>query len=344
MPDTNAPAIEAHELTKRFGDFTAVEALDLHVETGTVVSLLGPNGAGKTTMVRMLATLLRPDGGNARIAGHDVVAEADRVRQVISLTGQFAALDKNLTAEENLRLMARLRGHGRGAARSIAAELIERFDVEEFRERLVKNLSGGQRRRVDLAAGLIDRPRLLVLDEPTTGLDPRSRQVVWSTIRELVAEGVTLLLTTQYLEEADALADRVVLIDHGREIAAGTPAQLKAQVGEQRVDVVAPDAAALEQLDEVLKERFTTAVAHAQRMISIPAPEEVADLSRVTEAIRDSGIGVDEIALRRPTLDDAFLALTGHPVEVEQAESESSQVPETTGQTNERTAREGVAR
>ena len=317
------PAIEAHGLTKRFGDFTAVQELDLQVDTGTVVSLLGPNGAGKTTMVRMLATLLRPDAGEARIGGHDVVREADRVRRVISLTGQFAALDKNLTAAENLRLMARLRGHSRGAARTITDGLIERFDIAEIRDRLVKNLSGGERRRVDLAAGLIDKPQLLVLDEPTTGLDPRSRQVVWSTIRELVAEGVTLLLTTQYLEEADALADKVVLIDHGREIAAGTPAQLKAQVGEQRVDVVAPDAPALERLEQVLETSFTTAVAREQRTISIPAPEEVEDLARVTQAIKASGIAVDEIALRRPTLDDAFLALTGHPVQNDDASKES---------------------
>ena len=175
------------------------------------------------------------------MAGHDVVADAARVRELISLTGQFAALDKNLTARENLVLMARLRGRRAAAARQVADELIERFDVGEFRDRLVKNLSGGERRRVDLAAGLIDRPHVLVLDEPTTGLDPRSRQVVWSTIRELVADGVTLLLTTQYLEEADALADRVVLIDHGREVRAGTPAELKAQVGQQRVDVIAAD-------------------------------------------------------------------------------------------------------
>jgi ABC-2 type transport system ATP-binding protein len=320
---TTATTIEAEGLTKRFGDFTAVEALDLHVETGTVVSLLGPNGAGKTTMVRMLATLLRPDGGRARIAGHDIVGEAQQVRRVISLTGQFAALDKNLTAAENLQLMARLRGHGRSAAKDITKELIERFDVEEFGDRLVKNLSGGQRRRVDLAAGLIDKPQLLVLDEPTTGLDPRSRQVVWSTIRELVAEGVTLLLTTQYLEEADALADKVVLIDHGREIAAGTPAQLKAQVGEQRVDVVAADGATLERLQAALEGRFETAVAGEQRTISIPAPEALDDLARVTEAIRERGIeGVDEIALRRPTLDDAFLALTGHPVQNDDASKE----------------------
>ena len=317
MSNSDTPAIEARGLTKRFGDFTAVRALDLHVDTGTVVSLLGPNGAGKTTMVRMLATLLRPDGGQARVAGHDVVSEPDRVRRVISLTGQFAALDKNLTAAENLRLMARLRGHGRSVARKTADALMERFDIEEIGDRLVKNLSGGERRRVDLAASLIDRPQLLVLDEPTTGLDPRSRQVVWSTVRELVAEGVTLLLTTQYLEEADALADRVVLIDHGREIAAGTPAQLKAQVGEQRVDAVASDSATLEELEQLLSGQFATSVAREQRTVSVPAPGEAADLARVAAAIRDSGIAVDEVALRRPTLDDAFLALTGHPVDGE---------------------------
>ncbi|HEX4466066.1 MAG TPA: ATP-binding cassette domain-containing protein [Solirubrobacteraceae bacterium] len=313
LPSTNQDAsIEADGLTKRFGDFVAVDALDLRVETGTVVALLGPNGAGKTTMVRMLATLLRPDGGSARVAGWDVVRDADRVRSAISLTGQFAALDKNLTARENLILMARLRGHGRGSAPIVEA-LIERFDVGEFRDRLVKNLSGGQRRRVDLAAGLIDQPTLLVLDEPTTGLDPRSRQVVWSTVRELVADGVTLLLTTQYLDEADALADRVVLIDHGREIAAGTPAQLKATVGEQRIDIVAVDSAALEQLDQLLSSQFDVTIAPEQRMISIPAPEEAGDLARVSAVVRDSAIAVDELALRRPTLDDAFLALTGRP-------------------------------
>jgi ABC-2 type transport system ATP-binding protein len=320
----SAAAIDAVGLTKRFGDFTAVDALDLRVETGTVVSLLGPNGAGKTTMVRMLATLLRPDGGSARIAGHDVVAEAERVRSVISLTGQFAALDKNLTAVENLRLMARLRGHRRGAVHALVDQLVERFDIGEFRDRLVKNLSGGQRRRVDLAAGLIDRPQLLVLDEPTTGLDPRSRQVVWATVRELVGEGVTLLLTTQYLDEADALADRVVLIDHGREIAAGTPAQLKAQVGEQRVDVIAADSAALDQLVALLSRDYETTVAREQRMVSVPAPNEAADLARVAGAVRDSSIAVDELALRRPTLDDAFLALTGHPASASENDDRAS--------------------
>jgi ABC-2 type transport system ATP-binding protein len=311
-------AIETQGLTKRFGEFVAVDNLDFEVEVGTVVALLGPNGAGKTTVVQMLATLLAPDGGTARVAGHDVVREARRVRELISLTGQFAALDKNLTARENLVLMAKLRGRRGRDAGVVADQLIERFDVVDYRDRLVKNLSGGERRRVDLAAGLIDRPHVLVLDEPTTGLDPRSRQVVWSTIRELVLDGVTLLLTTQYLEEADAVADRVVLIDRGRQVAAGTPAQLKGQVGQPRVDVVAADGAAFEQLVELLGRQFAVTPLSEQRTISIAAPELAADLARVASAIEAAEIGVDEIALRRPTLDDAFLALTGH----------SSQVPE----------------
>ena len=309
---TSLPAIETRGLTKRFGEFTAVADLDLRVETGTVVSLLGPNGAGKTTTVRMLATLLRPDGGSAQVGGHDVVHDAAQVRRLISLTGQFAALDPNLTARENLVLMARLRGRGRRDAADVTERLIERFAICEFRDRLVKKLSGGERRRVDLAAGLIETPHVLVLDEPTTGLDPRSRQIVWSTIRSLVDEGVTLLLTTQYLEEADALADRVVLIDHGREVASGTPAQLKTQVGAQRVDVIAADAAEFERLRVLLDDRFEISTSAEQRTISVAAPDEAEDLARVAAAVAEDGIAVDEIALRRPTLDDAFLALTGH--------------------------------
>jgi daunorubicin resistance ABC transporter ATP-binding subunit len=317
--------VQTRRLTKRFGEFVAVDSLDLDVERGTVVSLLGPNGAGKTTTVRMLATLLRPNEGSATVAGYDVVHDADSVRREISLTGQFAALDKNLTSRENLILMARLRGRERGAARNVADELIERFDIDEFRDRLVKNLSGGQRRRVDLAASLIDQPTVLVLDEPTTGLDPRSRQVVWSTIRELIASGVTLLLTTQYLEEADAVSDRVVLIDHGREVAAGTPAELKARVGELRVDVVAADSAALTQLRERLAGSFELRVSEGQRTLAIPAPGGSGDLARVAAAVQESGIAVDEIALRRPTLDDAFLALTGHHVEPDPGAAQADQ-------------------
>jgi ABC-2 type transport system ATP-binding protein len=312
----NDLAIEATGLTKLFGDFRAVDKLDLQVTKGTVVSLLGPNGAGKPTIVRMLATLLRPDGGSARVNGYDVVSEAGSVRRTTSLTGQFAALDPNLTCRENLTLMARLRGMDGAVASARADELLERFDAAEFASRLIKQVSGGQRRRVDLAASLIEQPQLLVLDEPTTGLDPRSRQVVWTTVRELVAEGITLLLTTQYLEEADALADRIVLIDHGVEIAAGTPTELKAQVGEQRIDVIAADTPAFEQLSQALQTQgFEPTLVPELRRISVAAPNEVSDLTRVSEAVANTGIAIDEIALRRPTLDDAFIALTGHASE-----------------------------
>ena len=310
-------AVVSDGLTKRFGDFTAVDDLDLTIPAGTVMSLLGPNGAGKTTTVRMLATLVPPTSGTAVVCGHDVVAEADAVRGLISLTGQFAALEDNLTARENLMLMARLRGYGKADAARITSYLVDRFDIGEFRDKLIKNVSGGQRRRVDLASSLVTQPQLLVLDEPTTGLDPRSRQMVWSTIRDLVAEGVTVLLTTQYLEEADALADDIVLIDHGRAVAAGTPTELKRQLGDQRVDVVAVDSAGLAQLVDRLGDRFDLTVAHETRTIFIPAPGEAADLAAVAAAVRDTGVPVDEVALRRPTLDDAFLALTGRPASAE---------------------------
>ncbi|MHB1088375.1 MAG: ATP-binding cassette domain-containing protein [Acidimicrobiales bacterium] len=300
-------------LTKRFGDFVAVDDFDLEVVAGSVVSLLGPNGAGKTTIVRMLATLTEPTGGSASVCGFDVVRDADSVRSVLSLTGQFAALEDNLTARENLLLMARLRGYAKDAAGRVVDGLIDRFDIGEFRDKLVKSVSGGQRRRVDLAASLVVQPRILVLDEPTTGLDPRSRQVVWSTIRELVNEGVTLFLTTQYLEEADALADHIVLIDHGRATAAGTPNDLKARIGDQRVDIVAVDLEGLDKLVALLSSDFALVVARDQRMISIPAPNDVSDLAAVTAALSRDAALVDEIALRRPTLDDAFLALTGQP-------------------------------
>ena len=304
-------AVITDGLTKHFGDLVAVDAVDLYVESGTVMSLLGPNGAGKTTMVRMLATLSQPTSGTALVCGHDIVRDADAVRGVISLTGQFAALEDNLTARENLLLMARLRGYGRSAAVRIVDSLVDRFDIGEFRDKLIKAVSGGQRRRVDLAASLVVQPQLLVLDEPTTGLDPRSRQVVWSTVRDLVDEGVTLLLTTQNLEEADALADNIVLIDHGRAVAAGTPSDLKALIGDQRVDVVAVDGRGLQDLIDALSGHFDLSVARERRTVSVPAPREIDDLAAVAAAVRSSGIPVDEIALRRPTLDDAFLALTG---------------------------------
>jgi ABC-2 type transport system ATP-binding protein len=307
-------AIEAHQLTKMYGDFTAVDGLDLAVTAGTVVSLLGPNGAGKTTIVRMLATLAQPTSGTATVCGYDIRGQPDSVRSVISLTGQFAALEDNLTARENLLLMARLRGYGKPAAGRVVDQLVDRFDIGEFRDQLVKSVSGGQRRRVDLAASMVVQPRLLVLDEPTTGLDPRSRQVAWSTIRDLVNEGITLLLTTQYLDEADTLADHIVLIDHGRATASGTPAELKNQIGGQRVDVTTVDAAGFTRLRTALAARFTLTDAPERRTLSVPAPRAAQDLAAVTAAVRDSGVSVDQIALHRPTLDDAFLALTGQPL------------------------------
>jgi daunorubicin resistance ABC transporter ATP-binding subunit len=320
------PAVVTDGLTKQFGDFVAVDHIDFQVESGAVVSLLGPNGAGKTTIVRMLATLTEPSAGTATVCGYDVVGQADAVRSVISLTGQFAALEDNLTASENLLLIARLRGFGKRSAARVVDGLIDRFDIGEFQSKLVKSLSGGQRRRVDLAASLVVQPKLLVLDEPTTGLDPRSRQVVWSTVRDLVAEGVTLLLTTQYLEEADALADHIVLIDHGRATAAGTPNDLKARIGDQRVDVVAVDAASLERLVAALSPRFELTVARERRMVSIPAPHDLAELSAVTDVVRSVGVPIDEVALRRPTLDDAFLALTGQPTSPEPAIAEPEEI------------------
>jgi ABC-2 type transport system ATP-binding protein len=307
-------AIEAHQLTKKYGDVTAVDGFDLAATASTVVSLLGPNGAGKTTIVRMLATLARPTSGTAAVCGYDIGRQPDDVRSVISLTGQFAALEDNLTARENLLLMARLRGYGRSAARRVVDQLVDRFDIGEFRDQLMKSVSGGQRRRVDLAASLVVQPRLLVLDEPTTGLDPRSRQAVWSTVRDLVAEGITLLLTTQHLDEADALADHIVLIDHGRATASGTPADLKNQIGGQRVDVTTVDAAGFTELRAALATRFAVAEARERRRLSVPAPRAAQDLAAVTSVVRDSGVSVDEIALRRPSLDDAFLALTGQPL------------------------------
>ncbi len=319
-------AVRTEGLTKRFGELVAVDHVDFEIPTGTIASLLGPNGAGKTTMVRMLATLARPTGGSATVFGHDVVGEPDAVRAAIALTGQFAGLEPNLTAKENLILIARLRGHGRRSAARIVERLIDRVDIGEFAGTPIKSVSGGQRRRADLAATLVSEPRLLVLDEPTTGLDPRSRQVVWSTVRELVASGVTVLLTTQSREEADQLADHIVVMDHGRAVAAGTPAQLKAQIGDQRVDVVLLDQAAFVVLSSALETWFSCSADPDRRTISVPAPRGAADLMAVTEVIASAGVSAEEVALRRPTLDDTFLALTGVPAEGDKAE-EQIEVP-----------------
>jgi daunorubicin resistance ABC transporter ATP-binding subunit len=308
-------AVTASGLTKHYGDVLAVDQLDLEVPAHSVVALLGPNGAGKTTTVRMLATLEAPTAGSARVCGYDTRTHGHEIRRRISLTGQFAALEDNLTARENMVLMARLRGFSRSQALRIVDDLIDRFDIGEFRDKLIKNVSGGQRRRVDLAASLVVQPQLLVLDEPTTGLDPRSRQAVWATVRQLVDEGVTLVLTTQYLEEADVLADQIVLIDHGRAVASGTPTELKSRIGEQRVDVVAVDSAGLDQLVAALDGQFELHVSRQARTVSIPAPDETSDLARIATAVRVAGVPIDEVALRRPTLDDAFLTLTGQPLD-----------------------------
>jgi daunorubicin resistance ABC transporter ATP-binding subunit len=323
---TDEPVVVTRGLTKHFGDFVAVDHFDLEVKPGSIVSLLGPNGAGKTTIVRMLATLSEPTAGTASVCGFDVVHDADTVRSVLSLTGQFAALEDNLTAQENLLLMARLRGYSKRSSKKIVEGLIDRFDIGEFRDKLVKSVSGGQRRRVDLAASLVVQPRILILDEPTTGLDPRSRQVVWSTIRDLVGSGVTLFLTTQYLEEADALADHIVLIDHGRATAAGSSNDLKALIGDQRVDVTAADASDLDTLIQMLGSAFEISVDRDRRMVSVPAPHELKDLASVTAALDQRGVAIDEIALRRPTLDDAFLALTGQALTSSEPESNQEEV------------------
>ncbi|WP_329529412.1 ATP-binding cassette domain-containing protein [Streptomyces sp. NBC_01462] len=307
------PAVEAAQLTRTFGDVTAVDAFELTVPAGTVVSLLGPNGAGKTTIVRLLATLIRPTSGSARVCGHDIAARPEAVRSMISLTGQFTTLEDILTARENLLLMARLRGHGKRGAVKVTDWLVDRFALGEFRDRRVKTLSGGQRRRVDIAASLVVQPHLLVLDEPTTGLDLRSRQIVWSTVRELVAEGVTLLLTTQYLDEADALSDHIVLLEHGRATASGTPAQLKSRVGHQRVDVTTTDTEGFARLRVALEPRFALTHMPERLLLKVPAPHAAEDLAAVTRAVLESGVGVDEIVLRNPTLDDVFLALTDQP-------------------------------
>jgi daunorubicin resistance ABC transporter ATP-binding subunit len=313
--EASTTALQVRGLQKSYKEVHVLKGVDFDVARGSIFALLGSNGAGKTTIVRMLATLTEPTGGTAVVCGHDVAREPDAVRSAIALTGQFAALEANLTASENLVLMARLRGYDRAGAIRVAKTLIDRYDIGEFQDKLIKRLSGGQRRRVDLAAGLVTRPQLLVLDEPTTGLDPRSRQVVWAAVRELVAEGVTVLLTTQYLEEADALADQIVFIDHGHSVATGTPGELRAQIGDQRVDVVASDPAAFEQLVTALGATFKLTLAPERRTISVPAPREALDLASVTSLIVSTAVAIDEVALRRPTLDDAFLALTGAPAQ-----------------------------
>jgi oleandomycin transport system ATP-binding protein len=307
-------AIQAEGLVRRFGATRALDGFDVTVEAGAVLGLLGPNGAGKTTAVRILATLLRADAGTAQVAGFDVARQPDQVRQRIGLTGQYAAVDENLSGLENLYMIGRLLDLGHSDARRRAAELLERFDLAGAGGRAAKTYSGGMRRRLDLAASLVGRPPVLFLDEPTTGLDPRSRNGLWAVIRELVADGTTLLLTTQYLEEADQLASRIAVIDHGRVIAEGTPDGLKARVGGQILEVRPADPADLDRTGAILAALCGAGcpVDGDTRLAAVP----IADPAWLAVAVRrldDAGIAVADLALRRPSLDEVFLSLTGSP-------------------------------
>jgi ABC-2 type transport system ATP-binding protein len=312
-------ALEASGLVKTFGDVRAVDGVDLAVSTGSVYGVLGPNGAGKTTTIRMLATLLKPDGGSAQVLGHDIVREADAVRGLVSLTGQMASVDEDLTGRENLILLGRLLGLRRAGAKARAGELLEAFDLDEAAGRLVKHYSGGMRRRLDIAASLVVTPELLFLDEPTTGLDPRSRNQVWDIVRSLAAAGTTILLCTQYLDEADQLADGIAVIDHGRVIAEGTPAQLKASVGGGALHVRLLDPEQREEAERVLASELGTV--HLERdPAALSAP--CGDADRAAEAVAElarSGVKIAGFTLGQPSLDEVFLALTGHTAE-EQSE------------------------
>ncbi len=305
------PTIETQGLTKRYGGVVVLRGVDLHVGAGEIFALLGPNGAGKTTTVRILATLTTPDGGRARVAGHDVVAERHLVRRRIALTGQYAALDALQTGRENLRMMARLAGLSRVAAKARAQELLATFALTEAAGRRVGTYSGGMRRRLDLAASLVARPSVIFLDEPTTGLDPRSRQDMWAVVARLAGEGTTVLLTTQYLEEADRLADRIAVLDGGRMVAEGSATQLKARVGGHQLELVARDAAAHCALRDRLGDRV---VQHdpTTRALTVPVREDAASIRALLEEADPYADLVERFATRSTSLDDVFLALTGH--------------------------------
>jgi len=315
------PAIETERLTKRFGSTQALSGLDLTVPQGGILGLLGPNGAGKTTAVRVLATLLRPDSGHARVLGADVVRQAAEVRSRIGLTGQYAALDEYLTGRANLVMIGQLSRLSRSQARHRADELLARFDLTQAAGRAVKTYSGGMRRRLDLAASLIGRPEVLFLDEPTTGLDPNSRAVMWEIIRELAADGTTLLLTTQYLDEADQLAGQIAVIDAGRVVAEGTPDQLKEKVGEDRIAVQLVPGSDLAAAAAVVR-ALTTGTVDAdlgQLLVTAQMPARVGVTTDVVRALDSAGIRVTDVTLRRSSLDDVFMILTGHRTAPEQA-------------------------
>lgn len=320
-------AIYAEGLVKTFGDVRALDGVDLDVPEGTVLGLLGPNGAGKTTTVRVLTTLLQPDSGKAVVAGIDVLKHPNEVRRSIGLSGQFAAVDEYLTGRENLQMVGQLYQMGAKAAKARAGELLERFNLGEAADRTAKTYSGGMRRRLDLAAALVVSPPVMFMDEPTTGLDPRNRQALWAIIQELVAGGTTLLLTTQYLEEADHLAHDICVVDHGRVIARGTSDQLKARTGGERVEVVVHERGHIADAREVLAGfgKGETTVEEHTRKLTVPVSGGAKLLAEVIRELDGRGIEIDDIGLRRPTLDDVFISLTGHAAEL--AAEENGEAP-----------------
>jgi ABC-2 type transport system ATP-binding protein len=311
----NEPAISVSGLVKSFGDVRALDGVDLEAAPGTVLGVLGPNGAGKTTTVRILSTLLSPDAGTARVAGLDVVRDAGALRAQIGLAGQYAAVDDHLTGLENLVMVGRLYGERRRAAQVRGRELLERFGLADASDRVAKTYSGGMRRRLDLAAALVARPPVLFLDEPTTGLDPRSRVDLWVTIEELVADGTTVLLTTQYLDEADRLADRIAVIDRGKVIADGTADELKDRVGGERLEVHLTDPAEAHRAAEALAPMTGEAPQIDGQTVRLPVERGSGAIMEAVRRLDEADVSVDDVAVRRPTLDDVFLALTGHGAE-----------------------------
>jgi ABC-2 type transport system ATP-binding protein len=315
MTTESTLAIEATGLVKSFGDTLAVDGVDLAVRRGSVYGVLGPNGAGKTTTIRMLATLIRPDAGSAKVLGYDIVDEADKVRRAVSLTGQLASVDEDLTGRENLIPLGRLLGLGRAAAKDRATELLEAFGIQEAAGRLVKTYSGGMRRRLDVAASIVVTPELMFLDEPTTGLDPRSRNQVWGIIRALVAEGTTILLCTQYLEEADQLADGIAVIDHGKVIAEGTPGQLKASVGSGSLRVRLLDPDQRPEAERVLERELGSVTLEPDPAALSASCADAGKGSLAVAELTRAGVRIADFSVGQPSLDEVFLALTGHPAE-----------------------------
>jgi ABC-2 type transport system ATP-binding protein len=309
--------VEAEGVVKRYGKVTALDGLDLVAEPGQVLAVLGPNGAGKTTFVRTIATLIRPDGGSLRVAGHDVRREPEAVRSLIGLAGQFAAVEPALSGRENLEMVARLFGQDRQSARANSTEVLDRLGLAEDGDRLVRTYSGGMRRKLDLGASLVGSPRLLLLDEPTTGLDPRSRVELWDAIRSMVERGTDVLLTTQYLDEADHLAGRVVIIDHGRAVASGTPNELKRRVGRNVVEVHVRDRSEIPSVANALSRigEGEPEIDEATRRVGVRVEAGTDPLREALGALDAVGVTPDDVALRPPTLDEVFLALTGRPAE-----------------------------